>query len=119
MRCLGERVAGEVTVVDLGSRASLSDLSTDVTDKVTELAARGCRAVLLNLDGVSSLDSRGIGDLVGAHQAAVSAGGTLMLSNVHERVAHPLRTMNLSKTLHTFQTEEEALRSFASRAKRG
>ena len=112
MRCLRERVAGKVTIVDLASRAMIGELSTDVTDKVTELVGRGCKAVVLNLDGVMSVDSRGLGDLVGAHKAAVTGGGSVKLSNLHERVSHPLRIMNLSKMLEAFDTEEEAVSSF-------
>ena len=114
MRCISERVVGRVTVLDLASRAMLGELNTEVTNKVEALTAQGRRAFILNLDGVSSLDSRGLGDLVGAHQAAATQGGVVKLVNVHERVAHPLNIMNLSKILERFDSEDEALRSFGS-----
>ncbi|MDA1184716.1 MAG: STAS domain-containing protein [Acidobacteria bacterium] len=78
------------------------------------MTVQGRRAFVLNLAGVSSLDSHGLGDLVGAHQAAAAQGGVVKLANVHERVAHPLDIMNLSKILERFDSEDEALRSFES-----
>jgi anti-sigma B factor antagonist len=92
----------------------LGELTTEVTDRVRSLVDAGHRAFLLNLAGVSSLDSHGLGDLVGAYEAAVSEGGVLKLANVQARVAHPLQIMNLSERLQSFETEEDALRSFGS-----
>ena len=111
MRCVSERLVGSVTVLDVASRAILGELNTEITDTIERLLEQGRRVFLLNLDGVSSLDSNGLGDLVGAAEAARRQGGTLKLASVNERVAHPLRIMNLSHTLEAFDTEDEALRS--------
>jgi len=112
MRCVAERLVGHVMVLDLRSRAMLGDLGTEVTDTIARLVSRGHRLFILNLDGVSSLDSNGLGDLVGARAAVAAVGGTIKLARVHERVAHPLRIMNLSRALESFDSEEDALESF-------
>lgn len=113
MRCATERRVGDITVLDLASRAMLGELNTEVTDRIESLVAEGRRRFILNLDGVSSLDSNGLGDLVGAWKAVVARGGVVKLTNVHERVAYPLKIMNVSKTFDCFGTEDDALRSFA------
>lgn len=112
MRCIGERQVGDVSILQFASRTMLGELATEVTDKITELTSQGHRAFLLDLAAVSSLDSHGLGDLVGAYEAATRAGGTLKLAHVHERVAHPLRIMNLEEKFETFESEEDALKSF-------
>lgn len=112
MRCTGERLIGDVTVLDLVSRTMLGELTTDVTNKINDLTAQGRRAFLLNLAGVSSLDSHGLGDLVGAVEAATRVGGSLKLAQVPERVAYPLRVMNLEDKLEAFDSEEDAIKSF-------
>ena len=111
MRCVSERLVGSVTVLDVASRAMLGELNTEITDRIEKLLEQGRRVFLLNLEGVASLDSNGLGDLVGAAEAARRDGGTLKLASVNERVAHPLRIMNLSNMLEAFDTEEEALNS--------
>ena len=100
-------------MLDLASRAMLGELNTEVTDKIESLLGKGRQAFLLNLEGVSSLDSNGLGDLVGAREAANARGASVKLVHVHERVAHPLRIMNLSKVFEVFESETEALQSFA------
>lgn len=114
MRCVAERVVGEVVVLDVATRAGLGEVSTEVTDRVRERLGEGRRAFLLNLAGVASLDSHGLGDLIGAYRAASKEGATLKLLGVHERVDYPLRVMNLSKSFERFDDEAEALRSFES-----
>lgn len=112
MRCVAERLVGDVIVLDVARRAVLGEVSTEVTDRVLERVREGRRAFLLDLRSVSSLDSNGLGDLIGAYRAAIKHGGTLKLLHVHDRVSHPLGVMNLAKAFQRFDDEAEALRSF-------
>ena len=41
MRCIGERVAGNVTVLQLASRVMLGELNTEITDKIVSLTQEG------------------------------------------------------------------------------
>jgi anti-anti-sigma factor len=111
MRCAAERLEGDVTVLDLSGRQML-DMNTEVTDRIRALIREGRRKFLLNLENVAYLDSSGLGDLAGAHQAAIKEGVSLKLANVQERVAQLLRTVNLWRVFEVFDSEPEGLRSF-------
>jgi anti-sigma B factor antagonist len=112
MNCVAERVVADVTVLDLSGQRMLGGMNTEVTDKIRSLIGDSRTKFLLNLQGVSYLDSSGLGDLAEAHQTAVRRGAKLKLSNVQERVALLLRTVNLLKVFEIFESEEEALKSF-------
>jgi len=112
MRCVGERLVADVTILDLVGRGMLGEINTELTDKVRARIGERRTKFLLNLDGVSYLDSNGLGDLAGAHQAAAKQGATVKLAGVQQRVADLLRTVNLIKAFEVFDSEEEALTSF-------
>ena len=63
MQCKTERLVGGVVVLEIGAEG-LGDISTDVTGRIRDLADEGRTKFLLDLSGVSSLDSHGFGDLV-------------------------------------------------------
>jgi anti-sigma B factor antagonist len=112
MRCAGERLVADVTILDLAGRGMLGEINTEVTDRVRALIGERRTKLLLNLGGVSYLDSNGLGDLAGAYQVVAKQGATMKLSNVQQRVFDLLRTVNLAKAFEIFDSEEEALRSF-------
>jgi anti-sigma B factor antagonist len=112
MNCVAERRVADVTVLDLTAQRMLGGVNTEVTDRIRSLIGESRTKFLLNLKDVSYLDSSGLGDLAGAHQTAARQGAKLKLSNVQDRVALLLRTVNLLKIFEIFDSEEEALKSF-------
>ena len=112
MQCKMERLVGDVVVLEVGAEG-LGDISTDVTDRIKDLAEEGCTKFLLDLSGVSSLDSHGFGDLVASQQAAARVGARVALCHVHPYVAEPLRVMNVVDLFDLFESEQDALQGFA------
>ena len=112
MQCKTERLVGDVVVLKVGAEG-LGDISTDVTDRIRDLAEEGRTKFLLDLSGVSSLDSHGFGDLIAGQQAVARAGARLALCHVHAYVAEPLRVMNVVGLFNLFESEQDALQGFA------
>ena len=112
MHCKTERLVGDVVVLELGAEG-LGDIGTDVTDRIRDLADEGRTKFLLDLSGVSSLDSHGFGDLVAGQQAAARVGARVALCHVHAYVAGPLRVMNVVDLFDLFESEQDALQGFA------
>lgn len=111
MRCKTERLVGDVVVLGVGTQG-LGDITAGVTDRIKQLAQEGRTRFVLNLSGASSLDSHGLGDLVGGQQAAARVGARVALCHVHPYVAEPLRIMNVDDLFDVFESEEDAVRSF-------
>jgi anti-anti-sigma factor len=109
---IDERVVGDVVVLDLRGRMTVSEESQPAADSVRRLLAQGRTKILVNLAHVPFIDSLGIGDIVRGFTAARRAGGTLKLCGVHERIRAVLAAIQLSGVVDWFESEEEALDSF-------
>ncbi len=109
---VAERAAGEVTVLDLTGRIVLGEGDEVLRNKVREVVAAGSRKVLLNLGGVSYVDSAGLGELVRCHTRLAREGGVMKLLNLTERMEDLLQITKLVTVFETFDSEEEALASF-------
>jgi anti-sigma B factor antagonist len=60
------RQVGGVTIVDISGRIVLGEESAALRNKIHDLLSKGHKQILLNLVAVDSIDSMGLGTLVGA-----------------------------------------------------
>jgi anti-sigma B factor antagonist len=112
MQCKTERIVGDVVVLAAEVRG-LGDISTGLADRIRTLSEEGRTKFVLDLSEVPSLDSHGLGDLVSGQQAAARVGARVALCRVHPFVAEPLRIMNVDDLFDLFESEQDALQSFA------
>ena len=112
---LEERMAGDVVVVTVTGDITLNK-GGDVLlkDKVRSLLQQGYKNVLLDLGGVSVVDSAGLGELVQAYVTTKNRGGVLKLLNVTKRLKDLLVVTKLLTVFDTFENEAAALASFRS-----
>lgn len=112
---LEERIAGNVAIVKVTGDITLNK-GGDVLlkDKVQSLLQQGHKSILVDLGGVSYIDSAGLGELVQAFVTAKNKGGTLKLSNVTKRINDLLVVTRLVTVFETFDSEAKALESFDS-----
>jgi anti-sigma B factor antagonist len=69
--------------------------------------------MVLHLGGVATLDSSGIGELVSSYSRAQQRDGRLKLAPVSEKVRMLLMITRLISVFEVFDTEDEAVKSFA------
>jgi anti-sigma B factor antagonist len=62
-----ERQLGPVVVLDLAGRFLAGEGDGRLKDKINSLTLQGYRQILVNLGGVSYIDSNGLGELVASH----------------------------------------------------
>ena len=72
------------------------------------LVGKGAVRLVVDLSGVESLDSSGVGALVSGLKAARSGGGDLRLAEPSEAVASVLDLMNLNSLLIPHESAEDA-----------
>jgi anti-anti-sigma factor len=109
---IDERVVGDVVIVDLRGRMTVSEESRPAADTVRRLLNEGWTKILVNLENVQFIDSLGIGDVVRGFTAAGRAGGTLKLCGVHHRIRAVLVATQLNGVIASFASEQDALDSF-------
>ena len=90
-----ERSVGDVIILDLKGRLALGDGDETLKDKINSLVNRRQNRIVLNLAGVPSIDSAGVGELVRSLTTVTRRGGSLRLVNLTKRVTGQLVTAKL------------------------
>jgi anti-sigma B factor antagonist len=108
-----ERQAGDVTILDMKGAVRIGEGSIELRDAIRRLAGEGKKKVLLNLAGVSYVDSSGIGELIANYTTISRQGGQLKLLNLTDRIQNLLVITKLLTVFDAFDNEAEALKSFA------
>ena len=112
-----ERTVGDVVVLDLKGRITLGEGDQLLKDKVNSLVNQGRKRIILNLAGVPYIDSAGLGEIVGSYTTVSRQGGSLKLLNLTKKITDLLAITKLLTVFETFDSEDEAGRSFSASAK--
>jgi anti-sigma B factor antagonist len=112
-----ERKVTDVMVLDLTGRVTQSEGSELLRDKINSLVNQGYRKIVLNLQGVPYVDSAGLGEIVRTYTTVSRQGGSLKLLNLTKRISDLLTITKLVNVFETFDTENEAVKSFSASAK--
>ena len=102
-----------VSVVSLDGRIGLGEEANSLRDKVKALLANGTKKLVLNMGGVTMIDSAGLGTLVGLHHSAVSCGASLRLCNVGAMLKELLQITRLFTIFDISTTEADAVSSLS------
>jgi len=108
------RNAEDVIIVDLDGRLVLGVGDEILRDVVNELLAEDWKKIVLNLRKVTIIDSSGIGEVVASWKLAKRFGASLKLMRPAPQIQRTLRLTQLLPLLEVFESEEEAVASFAS-----
>jgi anti-sigma B factor antagonist len=106
------RQIGHVSVVDLSGKITIGEGDVVLRDNVQSLLDDGNKAILLNLEKVSYMDSAGIGELVACYKRAKENDGVVKLLNPSGKVYDLLQLTKLEEVFDTYRDEKEALVAF-------
>ncbi len=114
------RRSGDVTILDLEGRISLTDAlwsgsGSALGEVIRGLVKNGERKFLLNLTGVTYIDSSGMGELTGSLTAVRRQGGELKLVNPTPKVFDLLRITRLDTIFDIRDDENSAIQALSSR----
>jgi anti-sigma B factor antagonist len=114
---IDERIVGDVMVLDLKGKVTLGEGDELLKDKVNSLVNQGHKKIVLNLADVPYIDSAGLGEIVRTYTTVSRQGGNLKLLNLTKRITDLLSITKLLTVFETYESENEAIRSFAASAK--
>ena len=109
---LSTRKVGEVIVVDMSGRLIEGEPASLLRDTVRRFVADGNRKFILDLGGVSFINSCGLNALTAIRCWMDERGGKVSLLHLTRRVREVLEITQLVKVFDRFDDEEEAIRSF-------
>ena len=111
---IDERVVDGVTILDLKGKMTLGEGDELLKDKINSLIQQDKKKLLLNLEGVPYIDSAGLGEIVRTYTTVSRQSGKLKLLNVSKRVYDLLVITKLLTIFDSYESEEDAVRSFAA-----
>ena len=109
-----ERVVNGLTILRVRGRLAASPEDTDLETfnfALTDLIARGCIEIGINLEAVKLVDAEGLGELAHAFTRVTRLGGRLVLIAPAERTRKLLSVTRLDSVLKLFASEQEAVES--------
>ena len=111
---LSSRQSGDVNILDLGGAITLGQGSNRLRNALNDLIGRNQKKLLLNMAGLSFIDSSGIRELLAAFQKLSENGGQLKLLNPTRRVRDLLTITKLNTVFEIYEDEAAAVSSFAA-----
>ena len=108
-----ERTLQDVVVLDLTGKLTIGEGDELLKERISNLIQQGHRKLLLNLEGVPYVDSAGLGEIVRTYTTVSRQGGKLKLVNLTKRITDLLAITKLLTVLETYESEDEAVRSFS------
>ncbi len=101
-----------VTILEPKGKITIGVGDVALREAVSGAMEAGGRNLLVNLGGVSTIDSSGIGELVSAYTTVTNRGGKLKLYNLPPKVTDILQITQLISVFEIFEDEGAALASF-------
>ena len=105
---LETRHSGDVIIIHCEGRIVYRDEAAALYRVVGE-ALQDTREVILDFEGVESIDSAGLGELVLAHMSAAGQGKSVKLSGAKPHVREVLELTNLSSVIAMYPSLEDAI----------
>lgn len=109
---VNKRQAGDVTILDLKGKITIGAGDVQLRNAVQEVMNAGASKVLINMAGVSTIDSSGIGELVSAYTTATNRGAKLKLMNLPAKVSDILTITQLITVFDVYDSEAEGIKAF-------
>lgn len=104
------RQEGSASVVTIQGKVNF-EVTAQLRDVIREtVATQQPKLLVINLDGVSFIDSSGLGLLVAARNSVDKSGGKLHLASLPPAVKKTFDQTNLTNYFSIFATEQDALR---------
>jgi anti-sigma B factor antagonist len=108
-----ERRIEDVTILVLTGEMLLDDGDLAYRKKVHHLIDEGRPKIVVDLGGVTYIDSSGIGMMVAKLKTAREKKGDIKLLNLTHRTQHLLAMLKLVLVFEVFEDEAAAVRSFS------
>jgi anti-sigma B factor antagonist len=86
---------------------------------VVNLVSEGNSDVIIDLSGVTFMDSSGFGTLLGATRRLRPGGGGLHLAGANSTIQRMLRLTRLDTIMQVYETREDAVRAISNSGTKG
>lgn len=106
------RDADGVRIIELQGKITIGAGDTQLRDVIIKSVEEGQKNILLDMGGVTTLDSSGIGELVGSYTTVANRGGKLKLLHLPSKISDLLQVTQLITVFEVYEDEKQAIASF-------
>ena len=106
------RTANGVEIIKLDGKITIGSGDSQLREVISNALAGGKSNLLLDMSGVTTIDSSGIGELVGSYTTVTNRGGKLKLLHLPAKLNELLHVTQLITVFEVYENEAEALSSF-------
>lgn len=111
MKATARNVNG-VELIKLDGKITIGSGDTQLRDVIINSLKEGKHNILLDMANVTTIDSSGIGELVGAYTTVTNKGGKLKLLHLPPKVTDLLQVTQLITVFEVYESEQDAVQSY-------
>ncbi|MFA6955389.1 MAG: STAS domain-containing protein [Thermoanaerobaculia bacterium] len=111
MKTTSRNVDG-IEILSLQGKITIGSGDVQLRDLIAQCMSDGKNNILLDMSGVSTIDSSGIGELVGSFTTVTNRGGRLKLLHLPGKVTDLLQVTQLITVFEVHDDEAKAVASF-------
>lgn len=108
-----DKIYGDVGVISLKGKLMGLPETDELQDEVRAMLGQKIIKIVLDLDGVKWMNSLGIGAIMRSHTTVSNSGGHFCLARISEKVNSVLVLTQLINIFKTFDSVDEAVKSFS------
>ena len=109
---VSSRQRDDVWILDLKGKLTLGSGEQALRSTLQDALNAGARKVVINLEAVSTIDSTGVGELVGTYTTVTNRGAKLKLATLPPKLQDILTITQLITVFDVYETVDEAIASF-------
>ena len=101
-----------VEIIKLEGKITIGAGDTQLREVISNALNSGKNKILLDMSGVTTIDSSGIGELVGSYTTVTNRGGKLKLLHLPAKLNELLHVTQLITVFEVYENEADALGSY-------
>jgi anti-sigma B factor antagonist len=111
MKATSRNVNG-IDIIKLDGKITIGAGDQQLREVISSAVNEGKTNILLDMSGVTTIDSSGIGELVGSYTTVTNRGGKLKLLHLPAKLNELLHVTQLITVFEVYENEPEAVASF-------
>ena len=108
------RKIGDITIVELKGKITIGTGDLQMREAIHAVLNEGARKLVVDMSGVTTIDSSGVGELVGCYTTSTHKGAKMKLMNLPAKISDVLTVTQLITVFDVYPNEAEAIASFGS-----
>lgn len=106
------RDVGDVKLIELRGKITIGSGDLQMREAIHNAVGAGAKKIIVDMKDVSTIDSSGVGELVGCYTSATNKGAKLKLMRLPAKINDVLTVTQLITVFDVYDNEKDALASF-------